>query len=469
MKYEGQPIKINGELNYYCTWASQNFIAMNEDVVFGDGGYADIYPEQRENLYLVFDDGWDVPYGAGANGTSEFGSLIVDPEKFPSYTGTPAERLKKFNDALKARGWRGLGIWVSPQMYGENYGIRYADDPEKHKEYWRERMLWCKYADVRYWKVDWGKDSSVESRRMMTELAKEVFPELVLEHAKCMGPINGVVEEGKMRFCDNKGQYETVLQTLTFAEAFRSYDVTDDMLSATSTLDRLVSILPYAVGVVNSEDELYMGVSLGCSVGIMRSHFGKDLFRMNRRLDEVAAAVKWQKYAPSFAGGELNVSDRILEDECFFKERDTWYSKIINSTVVQKAPAVTARNTELPIVAESEKMPFVLASPNPTGAYSLAAIKRKMYLENTEAPIVSCNVGNTDKVGVFGDFKEITLCFDAPVRSIFAESLIRGEGRELIASEYVDGNKVKISGELLDSFNAVCDSSDNAVMFRFGF
>ena len=59
-------------------------------------------------------------------------------------------------------------------------------------------------------------------------------------------------------------------------------------------------------------DELYIGAALGCAIGIMRSRYGKDLFRMNTKLDEIAAAVRWQRFAPPFSGGELKVSDKIL-------------------------------------------------------------------------------------------------------------------------------------------------------------
>ena len=496
MENNALPVKLNGEVNYCCTWASQNFVAknrgfasglvlkdfegakgaclarseMNEETVFGEGGFAHMLEGFRGDLYLVFDDGWDVAYGAADDGDiSSFGSLILNNDRFPSFTGEPRERLKAINDKLKAMGWRGLGIWVSPQMHGEDHNVSFDDDPEKHKAYWTERLLWCKYAGVRYWKVDWGKNAKVDYRRMMTELGKEVYPELVMEQARCMVPVNGDIDKGKVRFADAEDTYNKTKATLSFSEVFRSYDVTDDMLSATSTLDRLTAMLPHAAGVINCEDELYIAVALGCAIGIMRSSYGKDYFRMNRRLDEIGAAVRWSREAPSFAGGELKVSDDLLDDNQYFTEDDTWYTKIMNKTVTQRAPAVVARNTELPDVERYESMPFVIASANPTGAYTVAAIKRRQYLFDTKAPSVTCSVGKAARVGVFGDFESLTLRVDAPVKKISAYSLIGDATEALSLSEYADGSIVRIDRALFERLNRVTDESDNAVALAFEF
>ena len=36
---------------------------MTEQTLFGKNGLAYVYPEVREHLYFVIDDGWDVPFG----------------------------------------------------------------------------------------------------------------------------------------------------------------------------------------------------------------------------------------------------------------------------------------------------------------------------------------------------------------------------------------------------------------------
>jgi hypothetical protein len=241
------------------------------------------------------------------------------------------------------------------------------------------------------------------------------------------------------------------------------------MLSATTTLDRLSTLLEISCGIINCEDELYMGAALGCSVGIMRSAYGKNLFRMCTRLDEITATVKWQRVAPPFAGGELLRSENILVDSCYYSEEDTWFCDIMNKTVEQAAPAVLARNTPLPVVEGDEKTPFVIASRNPSGAYSVAAIRRRVVFENTTAPRVTCFAADAERVGIFGSFASVTLQFDRPVASVTAQSLIRGEALTLDAAKTVNGSTVTLSGALLESLDTTADNSENAVMVTVSF
>ena len=492
------PIKAlpRGEsLSYCCSWASQNFVAknralgkgaaaedffgalgsklaraeLNEELIFGKGGFAEQFPEVRKDLFFVLDDGWDVPYSIDPDCEIHmFGSLEIDTERFPSLQGTPAERLKQMNEMLRARGWRGLGLWIAPQVQGESY-----DDPDldypKHEAYWRERILWCKHADVRYWKVDWGKHSGkVEYRKMMTDLGHELFPELTIEHACCLIPVNGSPLEGLIRY-ENFAKLERICKICAYSDAFRSYDVTDDMLSATTTLDRLSTLLEVSKGIVNCEDELYMGAALGCAVGIMRSAYGSNLYHMCTRLDEATAAIRWQRIAPPFAGGPLLRSEWILTDRCYFRPEDTWFKDIHGKTVEQAAPAVIARNTPLPTVEGDETVPFVIASQNPSGAYSLAAIRRRIAFDRTTPPCVTCFAGISEQIGVFGSFASVTLRFDRPVKTVVAQSLIRGDARKLPVEEIVRGNEVCLSGALLAQFDTTCDNSENAVMLTVSF
>jgi len=488
------PVRSRDSLNYWCTWSSQNDIAgrkgtakgltakdfegaagaalardeMNEDTLLGKGGLCDAFPALRGDLYLVLDDGWDVPYGAGRESIRDFGSLTLDTTRFPSFTGTPAERLQKLNDAVKSRGWKGLGIWVAPQLCHEQFGVKYEEAPSLHEAYWRERILWSRHADVRYWKVDWGKDSaSVSCRSMMTELGKRLFPELVIEHTFPLMPINGEPKQGTVRFAEQEAALAKAKAILSFSEAYRSYDVTDDRLSACSTLDRLSEMLPFSYGVVNCEDELYVGAALGCAVGIMRSVYGKGRSQRSERLDEVTAALRWQTYAPAFAGGVLETSDELLYDECFFTRNDTWYGEIMDTTVTQAAPAVMARNTALPTVEPTERAPFVLAAQNPTGAYALAAVKRYRYRENTEMPRVACFADTPERVGIFGDFETVTLSFSQKPTAMTVQSLAGGEVRSVELSDYADDNRLVLPYSLLARYRISTDQSENAVMLTF--
>ncbi|MDR2673987.1 MAG: hypothetical protein LBC18_03745, partial [Opitutaceae bacterium] len=94
---------------------------LNHQLVFAPGGWAHDYPDARADLHLVLDDGWDVPYGLdSAKSRAPFGSCIPDPARWPADpAATPAQRLRALNDAAKAAGWRGLGLWIAVQKQGE--------------------------------------------------------------------------------------------------------------------------------------------------------------------------------------------------------------------------------------------------------------------------------------------------------------------------------------------------------------
>lgn len=138
------------------------------------------------------DDSWDVPL----DGNSDYyGSLILNAEKFPSYTDTsPGQALKKLKDDITKAGWKSLGGWVCAQ-----------ESPlfpaSSQEEYWIERLKWADEAGFAYWKVDWGKHcDSPEFRKMLSKLGREYAPNLTIEQA---------------------GQ-DTVIP---FCDAFRTYDV----------------------------------------------------------------------------------------------------------------------------------------------------------------------------------------------------------------------------------------------------
>lgn len=495
MEQSENAARIDGGKNYWCSWATQWAISKNklepeesklgffvgadarselhEEMIFGPGGFAEQFPEVRGDLFLLLDDGWDVPFRVPAElGIAPFGSVIPNSERFPSFPGTPAQRLKGISDKLRAMGWRGLGLWISPTMTGEDFHRKYEDDPALHEQYWKERALWCKEAGVGYWKVDWGSfghGDIVAYRRMISRVGKRYYPELIIEQTTCSAPYNGIPAEGKNRYTDFPFTTNMGKEVCQFCDVYRTYDVTDDMLSDTTTLDRLAYFLSFSPCVMNCEDALYIGAALGCALGVMRSHYGKRWLRMNRRLDEVTAAVKWQRYAPAFAGGKLKASEDLLVDRMFFGPLDTWNKEIRNRLVEQAAPAVMARNTELPAVTREEKMPFVIASMNPSGVYSLAAVKRREFLFDSVLPTVRCDVGTPERVGIFGEFRQVGLTFDRPPQKMYGQSLIRGEERVLDPGDYLTGTTVTLSRELLEGFNTSCDESENAVMFRFEF
>ena len=166
-------------LNYYCTWNAQNcarpdavlepsaevFLGadgakkardyLDEDSIFGSGDLAGQFAPVRDQLYFLLDDGWDVPRGThpvNDAAIESFGSLELARDRFPSFPGTPAQRLRGVNEALKARGWRGAGLWVSAQACGEGFVSGFWSR-EKSAEYWRTRLRWSREAGIGYWKM----------------------------------------------------------------------------------------------------------------------------------------------------------------------------------------------------------------------------------------------------------------------------------------------------------------------------
>ena len=151
--------------SYYCTWSSQANLStrrskdgtalsalmrdtLNEENVFGEDGLVNQFPTIRDKLIFVFDDGWDVPYGLVNNDKGDFGSLIVNEERFPSFTGEPKERLKKLVDKVKSYGWKGVGLWICASAKGEAWENMLT--PQERVQYWSERFEWSKYAGVSY-------------------------------------------------------------------------------------------------------------------------------------------------------------------------------------------------------------------------------------------------------------------------------------------------------------------------------
>ena len=102
------------------------------------------------------------------------------------------EGIRKLNEALKAQGWRGLGLWVASQLPGEELHAPYYPTG-RLRRYWKERLEWFRDAGIEYVKMDWGSHSMDPSfRRMITELGWEVAPDMMIEHIISHGPFNGI-------------------------------------------------------------------------------------------------------------------------------------------------------------------------------------------------------------------------------------------------------------------------------------
>lgn len=461
------PEEPSGKPNYWCTWAVQNYMygqhlskldpkvlegdsgsklahdAMTQDVLFGRAGWvSEFFPRIRKDVLFLLDDGWQ------AGGTATF---ELDQKKFPSFSGAPADRLKKLNHAIQAAGWRGTALWCRNTPGGTT---------DLHLESLSQS------AEIRYWKIDIG-DPAFE----LVKLRDEAHIPLTLEHVHGELPMNGSWEKdgrfGPQPWGSNR------MEILRHTDVYRTYDVTS-ILSLPTTLDRLAEMLKGAEGhpeiqaLLNVEDEVYVAAAMGCTMGILRHPLvgmrpggDVDLFfngprRAKQRMDEVVRALRWQRIAPPFSPGQSSVrlSAEILTDSWLFEPGQTWQNEIIGKTVRQGAPACLARNINLPAVKATGEKPFVFATRFPNGAVAIAAQERTKVGKGWYMPACDVTLSIADApgpYGVFGYFDSLTLISDRPLqgRRILAQDLAGDEAIDISNMVQVRGKSLLIPGQVI--------------------
>jgi len=466
---------------------------MCEKFLFGEDGIAVTqHPESRNKLYLLLDDGWDVKSSMrGALDEEEWfkpylGCCQISEEKFPDYGDTPEERLKTMADKIKALGWRGLGIWISPTIsYGRDVIGRELD----FMDFWKLRLEWSKYAGVAYWKVDWGSFdiSDRHKKQLMLEKSK-IYPELVIENAFVRPPINQKGEESAFSLAAHRYR-------LSYSDVLRIYDTTFPM-SLPTTLSRVAALLVYppamepgALGLINAEDELYVCAALGLTMGIMRydmgsvelagggneSYGGTGPFPATRparkQLDEVIRAANWQEVAPAFSIGLGNsiISTQRNSDRWKFTRDQTWNQSYCDKEFLeQRAPRIIARNAPLPVITskyDEAEYPYIAASRNPNGALSIAsfgrvAIDRGYY---TCAADVLWDAGAlSGPVGIFGVFNSLELRFnqDLSGKRVYAGDLLDGVLYDITDEVSVSKNSILLSKALIEKYSFAAKSED---------
>jgi hypothetical protein len=453
--------------NYWCTWAAQNYMyghhlpaldpktlegdsgsklahdSMTEDVLFGKKGWVpEFFPKIRKDVYFLLDDGWQ------SGGTATF---ELDTRKFPSFTGSSADRLRNLNRSTEDAGWRGTALWCRNTPGG---------DADRHLEKLSEA------AGIRYWKIDIGDPAF-----NLVELRNDAHIPLTLEHVHGESPLNGDWhKEG--RFGPQPWGSKR-MRILRHTDVYRTYDVTS-ILSLPTTIDRLAEMLKGSEGhseihgLLNVEDEVYVAAVMGCTMGILRHPlYGMrpgqdvDLFfngprQAKRRMDEVVRALRWQRIAPPFSPGvgSVTVSKEILTDSWTFEPGQTWQNDIVGATVRQSAPACIARNIHSPEVRGEGEKPFVFATRFPNGAVAVAAQQRTTNDRAWYMPIcdVTLAVGDAPgPYGIFGDYRSLTLISDHVMESkrVLAQDLAGEESVDISNAVQRRGTNVSISGEMI--------------------
>lgn len=461
------PTKPCNAPNYWCTWAVQNYMyghglstldasllegdagaqlaraAMTEENVLGNAGWAkSFYAKVRGDLYLMLDDGWE----SGGMATFELAAA-----KFPSFKGDATERLRGLNRAVKDAGWRSAALWCRNTPEGEG-GRRL----EKLSD----------AAGIGYWKIDIG-DPNFE----LVQMRDEMRLPLQLEHVHGEPAVNGDWHKDGRFGAQPWGLRRMVI--LRNTDVYRTYDVTS-ILSLPTTLDRLAEMLKGAQGhaeikaLLNVEDEVYVAAAMGCTMGVMRHPLtglrpgdDADLFfngprQAKRRLDEVVRAVRWQRIAAPFSPGmgTVAIDDEILTDSWRFAKGQSWESDLIGAEVRQGAPARMARGMALPEVKAKGERPFVFATRFPNGAVAVAAQERTRVGEAWYMPECEVTLRVADApgpYGVFGNFKSLTMVFDAPLhgKHVLAQDLAGDEAIEITGDVQVRGKVLHLPGEVI--------------------
>ena len=453
--------------NYWCTWATQNYMygqnlpdldpqilegdsgsrlahnAMAEEALFGKTGWAtNFFPKIRKDLFLLLDDGWET------GGTATF---ELDTKKFPSFTGSSADRLKKLNRAVQDAGWRSAALWCRNTPGG---------DADHHLE------TLSQAADIKYWKIDIG-----DPNFNLVQFRNETYIPLTLEHVHAELPMNGDWRKDGRFGSQPWGSPR--MEILRHTDVYRTYDVTS-ILSLPTTLDRLAEMLKGAEGhsevrcLLNVEDEVYVAAAMGCTMGVMRYPLvglrpgnDVDLFfngprQAKKRMDEVVRALRWQRIAPPFSPGvgSVTLSEEILTDSWTFERGQSWQNEIIGATVRQGAPASLTRNLSLPSVKTNGDKPFVFATRFPNGAVAVAAQERTQVGKGWYMPAcdVTLDIGDAPgPYGVFGYFDGLTFVSARSFQGkrVLAQDLIGDEAVDISGMVQVRGKSLYIPGKVI--------------------
>ena len=447
--------------SYVCTWAQQNSLHRKDEEcrdfldharLFGSEGLltSDVYwpKEIRGETLVVIDDGWDIPYVKSVPRWQDYlSSFTLDEAKFPGYGATPKERLKTMVDNVKAAGWKGLGVWVCLDNHPESF--------------WQERMEWCKYAGVAYWKVDWGNIcNNDDQRQMLSRLAKQIYPALVMEHCNVFHPFNG--DKGRQPR-NTPELYQQWAYTASYSDVHRTlYDASCELKSSV-WMDRIGGLLQQAysknsigkfLNLINGEGAFYLNAAMGFACGTMET-------QQDRNFTKFLRFLRWQRIAPAFRtdANPVLVSEEILSDTRYVPG-GRWYSPFeAGANITQAGPAAVSRGIALPVVSVTEgDKPFAAVSRNPNGAIGIVTLGRDgdqypgKYFANPTAA-VSINCGDlTGKIGIFGVYGSLTLTFNQNLKgkTVLAQDLLADEAIDITDRVSINGNTITIPGNIIN-------------------
>jgi len=482
------PEPIEKVQNYWCTWYAQNYWngrgtdlqdlsgltnaaardELNYQALFNrKDGWAATYlrEDSRKDYIFLVDHGWQTKEESERiAGGPEFFNLIADPRDFKEYADLePKERLKVFNEEIKALGWESLGLWT-------------RGDIKKAEA--RTFVEWSKYAGIHYWKIDGGDTLFFFSFKAKEEL----YPELSLEYVTgAGGNINPNWDQDLDSYpsvYDVGGHFQKqMLRVLQYSDTFRTYDASPLLMTVT-TLRRTHDILKQTQqqqkyrAILNVQDDCNVAVGLGVLVASKRhpnmnerTYQGRDLHHqlsgkrcMQKRINEAERFGRWARIAPAFPAGEgvYLASDHELIDRCEFTEWDTWAKATYGKMVSQSAPAIMARNMPLPEVEIEGEPPFVCTTTYPNGPTGIATEGRVKSEDRWFHPRAKVTVEIKDAsqpIGVAGHYQELVLEFAGSIEQVehvWAQDLLADQATDIKAQVIINGNTLIIPGIIID-------------------
>lgn len=171
------------------------------------------------------------------------------------------------------------------------------------------------------------------------------------------------------------------------------------------------------------------------------------------------------------------MSAEILTDDWTFQRGQTWESGIVGQCVRQGAPAIIARNLELPEVKAEGEQPFVFAARFPNGAIALGAQERTFsdrawIMPNAE---VTLEVGDASgPFAIFGQPAGVTLRFSSAVKGkrVFAQDLAADHAEDITEAVRTDDRSLYLPGSLISKIGVKAatpdDLSSPGMILNFG-
>ncbi len=456
-------IPDKGEIigNYVCTWTMQEALvralningedvptcqrnALNEETLFVERFYHPIERKYRGDLIFLLDDGWDVPYDTANNAENagRFGSLEPDAEKFKSLGDTPLERLTEISKRIKALGYAGLGVWVSPTYGEEPFSMDAA------RAYWEEKARLSHAAGVVYWKVDWGKNSGrVGYREMMTACVRKYAPGLIIEHARELLPFSDLASDGGHTLRD-------MCDRFVVGDVFRTYDV-EPPFADTETYARVNGLMKNVCftemrhdgrGLINVESQPLIAVGLGFTLGVMKYK------------PSIEAALRWQRIAPPYGAhiGTYLASEETVTDKLTFDTDPVWWLHKQWETYTVTVPQAAARNARLPKTECDGVKPIVLTCGHPERDV-LSVVTLKRTIDPNAGVIALANVtayprSHKTIVGVFGYYRTLRLEYLESIpenASVWAQCMLDDYAENITDLVQIHGSTLTIDGSLL--------------------